>query len=249
MILCFSGTGNSRFAAKLIGTVTGDVMVSANGLIKSGSKEALHSDKPFVFVCPTYAWRLPRVFERFIRETALTGSTRAYFVMTCGGETGNAARYIKRLCAVKGLEFMGLKSVLMPENYIALFEVPDKVKADEIIRKAVPEITSAAETIKSGLKLPEEKVRLLDRVYSTIVNPFFYPFVVHAKGFYATDACTGCGKCEALCPLNNITRASGRPAWGDRCTHCMACICACPAEAIEYKNHSKGKPRYYCGEA
>jgi LysM repeat protein len=39
--------------------------------------------------------------------------------------------------------------------------------------------------------------------------------------------------------------AEGKPQWGRNCTHCMACICACPSEAIEYKNKSKGKPRYY----
>ncbi|AVQ95642.1 4Fe-4S dicluster domain-containing protein [Ethanoligenens harbinense] len=36
-----------------------------------------------------------------------------------------------------------------------------------------------------------------------------------------------------------------RPRWGKNCTHCMACIGACPVGAIEYKNHSKGKRRYY----
>ena len=249
MIISFSGTGNSLYAARLIGGVTEDEIISANDMIKYGNSNALHSDKPYVFVCPTYAWRLPRVFERLIRDTALTGSREAYFVMTCGGETGDAARYIRKLCTEKELRFMGLKSVVMPENYIALFQVPDRETADALVRRAVPEIISAAEVIKSGRPLPEERVRLLDRLYSTVVNPFFYPFVVHARGFYATDACTGCGLCAKRCPLNNITLSPGRPAWGDRCTHCMACICRCPAQAIEYKNNSKGKPRYFCPEA
>ncbi|MDU1855461.1 MAG: flavodoxin, partial [Clostridium baratii] len=29
------------------------------------------------------------------------------------------------------------------------------------------------------------------------------------------------------------------------CTHCMACICGCPVQAIEYKNKTKGRNRYY----
>ncbi|WP_411680061.1 EFR1 family ferrodoxin [Clostridium thailandense] len=72
-----------------------------------------------------------------------------------------------------------------------------------------------------------------------------YLSCVSAKGFYATDDCTSCGKCAKLCPLNNIEIAEGKPHWGQSCTHCMACICGCPSEAIEYKNKSKGKPRYY----
>lgn len=246
MIFCFSGTGNSLYAARIIGRVTGDAIVSVGELLKSGGGRSFESERPLVFVGPTYAWRLPRVFEGFIRETRFTGSNKAYFVMTCGGETGNAVRYIKKLCAGKELEFMGLASVVMPENYIALFEVPDAEKAQEIIRAAEPGIVGAAEAIKNGQRLPAEKVGFIDRLYSTVVNPVYYPLIVHDRGFYAAAACTGCGLCAENCPLNNIALDSGKPVWGGRCTHCMACICRCPAEAIEYKNNSQGKPRYYC---
>jgi ferredoxin len=228
--------------------MTRDTVVPVNELLKKDGKASFKSDKPFVFVCPTYAWRIPRVFESFIRETHFTGSKKAYFVMTCGGETGNAIRYIRKLCAEKGFELMGLSSVVMPENYIALFKVPDREETEAVIRKALPKIRAAAELIGSARPLPDESVNLIGRFYSTVVNPVFYPVIVHAKGFRATEACVGCGKCEKLCPLNNIKLDSGKPVWGGHCTHCMACICSCPAEAIEYKNNSKGKPRYLCPE-
>ena len=61
-----------------------------------------------------------------------------------------------------------------------------------------------------------------------------------------TDACIGCGKCERVCVLKNISIREGRPIWGEECTHCMACICGCPTEAIEYGKRSQGKPRYQC---
>ena len=51
--------------------------------------------------------------------------------------------------------------------------------------------------------------------------------------------------CVKLCPLNNVEMDGSRPAWGKRCTHCMACICGCPHEAIEYKNKTQGRRRYY----
>ncbi|WP_334304421.1 hypothetical protein [Paraclostridium sordellii] len=53
------------------------------------------------------------------------------------------------------------------------------------------------------------------------------------------------GKCEALYPLNNINLKNQKPVWGNNCTHCMACICSCPTEAIEYKNNTQNKERYY----
>lgn len=245
MVLYFSGTGNSRYAAQLIASVTGDKIISINAFVKRGSKEVIHSDEPFVFVCPTYGWRIPRIVDAFIRKTLFTGSNKAYFVLTCGGESGNAAHYAQKTCDIKGFSFLGLASVVMPENYIAMFEVPDKIQADAIIGKAIPRIRDIAEHIKNGQPLPPEKVTFIDRQKSGIVNNVFYLFFVKAKGFYATDACTGCGKCAELCPLDNIKLVEGKPRWGENCTHCMACICACPSEAIEYKNNSKGKPRYY----
>ena len=248
MILCFSGTGNSLYAARRIGAVADDDVVSVNEIIKRGEKAAFDSGKPYVFVCPTYAWRIPRVFESFIREASLKGSRSAYFVMTCGDDTGNAARFIRRLCADKGLDFMGLAPVVMPENYVALFDVPDKTKAYAIIREAEPVIQAAAERIRDGAPLPAVEAGLRDHFMSSVVNPVFYGFVVKAQGFYTVDSCTGCGACAALCPLNNIRLESGRPVWGDSCTHCMACICRCPVEAIEYKKNSQGKPRYVCPE-
>jgi ferredoxin len=168
--------------------------------------------------------------------------------MTCGGDTGDAARYIKKLCREKGLDFMGLAPVVMPENYIALFDVPDKSSADAVIRKAEPVIQAAAERIRDGVPLPALQTGLRDRFMSSVVNPVFYAFVVKAKGFYTVSSCTGCGVCATLCPLNNVRLESGKPVWGDGCTHCMACICRCPAGAIEYKKNSQGKPRYVCPE-
>ncbi len=255
MILYFSGTGNSRYAARLIASVTGDTVLSLNDRMRnlrlrmcSGDTAPVCSDTPLVFVCPVYAWRIPRVVESLIKATAFSGCNKAYFVLTCGDSVGDAARYAKRLCDKKGLVFMGLAAVVMPENYIAIYHAPDKEEADAIIARANPVLTALAHTIKEQKPLPHSRITANDRFKSAITNRVFYPFVVSAKGFMVTDACISCAKCEALCPLNNITLREGKPVWGSDCTHCMACICACPTETIEYKKNTKGKVRYYLDE-
>ncbi len=249
MVLFFSGTGNSRYTAKRIASVTGDETVSINAHIKSGARGIFQSERPYVVVCPAYCWRVPRVVEDFIRNAIFQGSDQAYFVLTCGGEAGNAAPYAEKLCREKGFVFMGLTGIVMPENYVAMFAVPDKNQAEAIIQKATPHILEAAEHIKASRPLPRHKPTLADRVKSGVANDVFYPVFVKAKGYYSSDACTGCGKCAELCPLNNIALSGGRPRWGANCTHCMACISVCPVKAIEYKNKSKGKPRHFLTEA
>ena len=244
MVLYFSGTGNSRYTAELIGSIAGDEAVSMNERMKQGGKAAFHSVRPFVFVAPVHAWRMPAAAERFIRASLFEGSREAYFVMTCAGSAGQAARWCGKLCREKGFLYRGFISVRMPSNYIIGAAVLDKAEAADWIHKARPRIIAAAEYIRDGRGLPEEKHGLMGAFLSGAVNPLFR-LSISARGFYTTDACNGCGRCAELCPTNNICLVEGRPAWGDRCTCCMACICGCPQEAVEYKNRTQGKPRFY----
>lgn len=244
MVVYFSGTGNSRFCAQRIAAALQDEQLDAAGHIRHGIAADLITGKPWVFVSPTYAWQLPLVFADFIRSGSFSGSTDAYFVMTCGGDIGNAAETIRELCREKGLTFRGVLPVVMPENYIAMFDVPGPEEAVKIVRAALPVVDQAVSYILQGADFPEVPVGMKDKAKSSTVHKVFYQKFVKAKDFYATDSCTGCGLCAEQCVLNNIALENGRPVWSDRCTHCMACICGCPAEAIEYGKKSLGKPRY-----
>lgn len=244
MILYFSGTGNSRHAAELIHSVTGGDIISINDIIKHSKPSVFESEEPYVIVCPTYAWRVPRVVEDFIMKAEFKGSKRVYFVLTCGDGAGNATNYAKELAHKKKLIFKGLKSIVMPENYIAMFNSPSPEAADEILKKADKEILLTAEKIKNSSPI-RDNVGFSGKILSGIVNPVFYSLFVSAKGFRATEQCISCGKCMEVCPLNNISLSDKRPVWGNNCTHCMACISYCPQEAIEYKNKSVGKHRYH----
>lgn len=247
MILYFTGTGNSRYAALSLSNLLEDAdVVDAGAKIKAGESGEYDSQKPFVFVSPTYAWRIPHVFEEWIRKCRFTGSDRAYFVMTCGDSIGDAGAYLHRLCGSMGLKYAGVTPVIMPENYVAMFGTPDAETAGRITREAGEKYLPAiAETICGGgmLKAPPAKIRGF--MESHFTNPIFYQTCVSAKGFRVTQKCIGCGKCAALCPLNNVSLREDRPVWNNRCTHCMACICGCPVEAIEYGQKSVGKPRVW----
>ena len=246
MIIYFSGTGNSRFAAEYLAKQLGDDLLNAGERLKTRARDTLCSQRPWVIVLPIYAWRMANVMARYLRSAELTGNRDAYFVLTCGGEIGDAGKYAARLCEEIGLRCMGVLEVVMPENYIAMFRAPDGEKARSIVAKAKPVLEQGGELIRQGKPFPAPRVSLLDKLKSGPVNEGFYRFYVKADAFFATDACTGCGSCEQVCPLNNIQLKDGKPVWGGDCTHCMACICGCPAEAIEYGKRSRGKPRYQC---
>lgn len=246
MILYFTGTGNSAYVAKRIEKATGDEILNLFGKIRDSDFSNIHSDTPWIVVAPTYAWRIPRVVENWMKKTAFSGSAEIYFVLTCGGNIGNAGQYLQTLCSEKGMKYLGCFEIVMPENYIALFSTPAKEEAVSIVEKAEAEIDKAIGFIQSGEPFSARRITVTDKMNSGIVNSIFYPVFVHAKKFYATETCISCGLCEKVCPLSNVRLVNGKPIWADNCTHCMACISRCPKEAIEYGKHSKGLPRYIC---
>ena len=245
MILYFSGTGNSKYAAQRIADALGEPLLNMNERIKANDTSPAQTGERLIIVTPTYAWRIPRIVRDWLLTTELRGAERAWFVMTCGSEIGGAGKYSAAVCQAKGLAYMGTAQIVMPENYIAMFNAPQAEEARKIVEKAEPDIDRAIAAIRAGQPLAPTRKTLYDRFMSRLVNPVFYPLFVKSDLFTVSSACTGCGQCAKRCPLNSITLTDGRPVWGKDCTHCMACICCCPAEALEYGTKSLGKPRYH----
>ncbi len=245
MLLYFTGTGNSKYLAEFIAKELGSSVYSINDGVKNATYPEI-SDDVLVFSLPTYAWRIPRAVRDWIEQGVCFGGQKAYFVLNCGSDIGNAEKYLRQLCAKKHLTFMGCAEVRMPENYIARYDCPSEEKSLRIVERAEEAVLKIVPLIQSGSALPTKSVSMTDRVKSGLVNDCFYPFCVGSKKFYAKEGCIGCGRCETICPMNTIRMENNRPVWGLGCTHCMACICHCPKEAIEYGTISEGKRRYRC---
>lgn len=244
MILYFSGTGNSEFVAKRIGDIIEDEMLNLFDKIYKQDFSEISSNQPWIIVTPTYAWRIPRILDEWLKNTQLLGNIDIYFVMTCGNNIGNAGKYLKKLCDFKKMNYKGAFQVIMPENYIAMFSTPSLEEALKTIHQAESEINKIANIIKNNNIILQSNINLKDKINSSIINTIFYPVFVRSKKFYVTDKCINCGKCVKICPLNNINLNNKKIIWGNHCTHCMACISHCPSEAIEYGKHSIGKRRY-----
>ena len=248
MILYFSGTGNSRYAASIISELCHDELLSINRLLRQRKQDpynarySFSSEKPFVIVCPTYCWHVPKVVETFLADSRFLSSRKMYFVLTCGSGTGDAHRHAKEICQNLDMDFQGLASVKMPENFICMFRAPSADEAVGIIRAAKTQAENLANLIQRGLPLTDSNAgpAIPDFAYR-----LFYRGFVHDRRFKVTDSCTGCGTCAGLCPMSNISMRNRRPVWLGNCTQCQACIAACPVDAIEFGRRTRGKRRYY----
>lgn len=248
MIFYFTGTGNSRYIAEILRNVLEDQLISINKCLKAEKKYNFTSAKPFVIVCPTYAWRIPRVVEQFIKDSVFFGNRKFYFILTCGGNTGQADKYVKRLIVRKNMKYMGLAEIKMPENFITMFQAPAQKEARQIVKQAMEPTLKLARKIKKEQYFDKMSYHFGSYLQSAIINPFFYKIYVKDDDFYTTDQCIGCQHCVKVCPLNNIAMKDKRPYWKHHCTQCMACIASCPKQAIEYGKRTQGKIRYYLDE-
>ena len=141
MILYFSATGNSRFTAqRLAARMPGETLVDLRQWFHQKKPWTFRSDTPFVLVCPIYAWRLPLALEDFLRRAELAGSRELYVVATMGAGCGDAARYARQAAESRGLRWMGFAGIVMPDNYLPMFKMPDPAEAAGIVRAAEPRI-------------------------------------------------------------------------------------------------------------
>lgn len=244
MILYFSGTGNSRYIANELGTILDDEVVSINQYLKTKSNGNFYSGTPYIFVTPTYMSRMPMKVEEFIRSSSFKGNKNAYYIFSAGQFIGNAYKYCQKLCTQKKLLYRGTSSIAMPANYVLMYDVLPKEKAKEEVGKVDPAIQRLAEQIKNMEKINLDPQMSGHKSFSMIA-PLFNSWMVSAKGFHADSTCTGCGRCESICPLDNIKISNKNPVWGTECMHCMACISVCPHHSINYGKKTKDRNRYY----
>jgi NAD-dependent dihydropyrimidine dehydrogenase PreA subunit/flavodoxin len=243
MILYFTGTGNSYDVATRIGQALGDEVVSINALLKSGNSNKLVSSKPFIFVCPTYASRIPNVVRDFVLNHTFEGPKQVYFVITYGGFAGPVGHYVKALVKQKGWVLQGFDKVMMPENYIVMFPNPSPRSVAKTLVKAYKKLDKVIAEIKSGSHFYHSGH--VGYLFTKVENKGFYRYAVSGKAFVVNpDFCIKCGTCVKVCPMNNIALNEKGPVWGDKCCGCLGCLHNCPKKAINYQKKTVKKGRY-----
>jgi ferredoxin/flavodoxin len=250
MVLFFSATGNTEFIARQIALKLGDECLNLLDRVRRNDHSVLHSEKPFIICAPVYVCEMPRFLAKYLKEQTFTGSKDVYFIFTSGGYAGISGQLAKGIIRKKKMNYLGHAEFKMPRNYVANDHYPmlpyEAVR--ERILNSARQLEGVAADIQAGRTLKARHVYLFETLITVPFNPVWSKLSYKTKDFYTTDGCMGCGKCERVCPMNNVSLKDRKPVWGNNCTHCMACICNCPMEAIEYGKTSVGKVRYKCPE-
>ncbi|MBO7215315.1 MAG: EFR1 family ferrodoxin [Clostridia bacterium] len=246
MVLYFSATGNTEFIAKEIAKRTSDECVNLLNRVKNQDFSPINSEKPFVICAPVYVCEIPRFMAKYLKKATFTGNKNVYFILTSGGYCGPSGILLKKIFKRKKMICHGHAEFKMPRNYVVSDSYPmlAKEQVEERITASYSELDKIANEILLGGTLTARHVNIFETLITVPFNPVWCKLKLKAKDFYVEDSCKGCGKCEKLCPLNNVSIVDKKPQWGDNCTHCMACIANCPTKSVQYGAITKNKEAY-----
>ena len=260
MIFYFSGTGNTKWAAEEIAKAIDDQLYYIPDEIrKDRHSYILHTGERIGFCFPTHGWQVPGLVRAFIRSLKLNVDNHfCWALTTCGDNMGEAMTILNHdLAANKDLrrsngeplQAESVFSVIMPESYVCLPfmktdpEDKEAMKLD-VARHQLPHISNMIRERRRGVE--ELDKGPTPRLYSYVIGEYFNRRMVTDKKFTVDkDKCTRCGKCQKVCPVDNIHGTP--PAWlhNGRCTSCLACYHYCPVHAINYGKITRKRDQYY----
>lgn len=234
VIFCFSGTGNSLYAANKIAAEIGAEVRNMRDARAVGEV----SDDVIGFVFPTYFWGLPKSVRQFIGRLHIANKSAYIFaVTTYGGFSAGVCDAVNVLIKKNGVKLSYSAKVKMVENYLPGFECNDSDELWEKSDKALDKVISEISARKKKSAAPYTVLNgLAQKAY-----PSNKPGC--AEEFFV-EGCKNCGICAKICPNGNIKLEDGVPKFGERCDLCLACLNCCPADAIEYGKSTFGKKRY-----
>lgn len=239
MIYYFSGTGNSQWAARQLARHLNTTALRITEDLTVGRDD----DAVIGIVCPVYAWGAPPMVERFARELDYNRDAFTFILMTCGKDAGRATEKL-----AKHFPADSRYTLIMPENYVALFKTDSPDVEARKLDAAEEELKTITEEIKSRKAVTRVHPGVFATAKTKLINPFFHRFASRTHNFTVSDACISCEICYDICPSNAIEMREGRPVWvKDHCAICLGCLHRCKANAIEKGRNTAKNGRYYYG--
>ena len=271
MIFYFSGTGNSKWAAKTLALETGDTLVSIPEVIKSDCSFTLKKDEHIGFIFPIHGWRVPNIVKEFL--TKLTIKTQGedtshvkhycFCLVTAGDAIGKAMeRFQQQLKSVTVNDALSLKAVcslIMPESYVGLPGMDVDTKEKELEKKelASKQLKEFSNILKQHPHKDSNQIWGWNQLirgpipsfFSGPVGGFFERFLITDKPFHVDSRrCVKCGICANVCPVSDIKGGLGfEPEWlhNGKCLTCFSCYHHCPHHAIEFGKRTQKKGQYF----
>ncbi len=231
-IYYFSATGNGIDIATQLGKYLDADVYSIKDTDKIDNYDRI------ILVSPVYALGSNPPVDEFIKS--LKNDKDYYVVLHYGGFLGNAKNYFSELFKKQGITVNNIYSVQMPVNF-TIFATPSQKVVNNILLKSRDTIKKIATSIQ------QNEISTIKKNIFSVLDSLHEKAVIAWRDmkFEVSEDCDACGYCESICPVNNIQMIEGKPTFNNKCICCLACYHRCPKIAINYKDKTIGKKRYF----
>lgn len=196
-------------------------------------------------VCPIYMYNLPHIVADFIRKIA--AADYLFLVFAGGGGLGNGDREAEKIVGENHLKLSALFNVPMPSNYTN-FGVTPLQKQQKLLKDADKKVEEIARIVRSGSEHRDSRGTSFFKtnIFPGVLYKLGYSRINTLDGSFWTDEhCNGCGICQKICPVQNISIEDQKPVWHHKCQQCYACLQWCPKESIQSGKKTAGVKRYH----
>lgn len=247
IIYYFTGTGNSLAAAKKIAAGLGDCELVPIASLQDTHGEISPAADRVGIVCPVYDSGVPVIVAEFAARLDLSRAGYVFAVVTLGGVGAAALHQLDRIVKKRqGRNLDAAFAVKMPGNFPPVGRSRQVESSDPVLVAADAHLAEIAGMIGQGVSAPPGFTPLSSLLQLATYGSFSRSVRGSDKAFSVSDACTTCGTCVAVCPVENILMVKDRPSWLHHCECCCACLHFCPVEAIDLNvmQGTKGRGRY-----
>lgn len=227
LVFYFTATGNSLFVAKAFS----ESPISIPQELKKDN--LVYEADEIGFVFPDYAASAPMIVREFI-EKATFKASYIFSVITYGNAAVNVAEWWDEFAKPKGLANNYVKSILMVDNYLPVFDMNQQMaidkKVDENLARIVSEVANHEEGIEAanmGWFNKEMLKNMQDQHFSQTADSLLS---------LNASACVGCLTCADVCPHRNFSTDGDIVKFSGKCEYCLACVHNCPQKALTLKS-------------
>ncbi|MCH3918424.1 MAG: EFR1 family ferrodoxin [Spirochaetia bacterium] len=246
MVLYFTATGNSKYVATRIATAFNDRTVSIPDCMQHEEYSFELSPGEYLsIISPVYYLGFPTIVRDFLNRFSLTtnGKTYVCFIATYGVTPGGTGHLANKYMQKKGYLVNAKFGVKMPDTWTPVFDLSNKEKIKRTNDKAEMQIDEIIK--KMSNKATGDFLHYKTPLPVTKIAYYLYEGERKTKHFSVTDACIGCGKCAANCPVHAIEMQQAKPVWiKDTCAICLGCLHRCPKFAIQYGKNTQKHGQY-----
>jgi len=233
LMLYFSGTGNSKYIAKLF---CRNMNAQCHSIEENiNFVQLIFSHEKIGFCYPIYGSRVPRIMREFVcRYIECLKDKKIVIFCTQLIFSGDGARVFTDMFSRDYVKVIYAEHFYMPNNVNNLFFLP--IENDKIINKKLENAERKMKIVCDNInnrKIIKRGFNIFSR-FLGLFQGIFMPMLERKAldNVMVYDKCTLCGLCVSICPMCNFKKLNGKIVTKGNCTMCYRCINKCPENAI-----------------